>query len=81
MSKDQNDCTYLYFKSSGKWKYSGRGRFPFPSPEVDRSAIKRCNDGVMPGIMGDALDMVVIVVPDEDSAAAFAYPRMLKAVE
>ncbi|MDR5008262.1 hypothetical protein RGK87_04470 [Agrobacterium fabacearum] len=24
----QEDCTYLYFKESGKWKYEGRGFFP-----------------------------------------------------
>jgi hypothetical protein len=79
---EMNDCTYLYFKSSGKWKYDGRGRFPQnPNPdgswyEVDRDAIVREN-GSMPGISYHGNDIVVVIIPDEDCDVTTAYPRML----
>lgn len=80
-----DDCTYLYFKPSGKWKYDGRGRFPRnPNPngglyDVDRDAIIREN-GSMPGLAQSyrADDLVVVVIPDEDCDCKMAYPRMLK---
>lgn len=78
--RDNNDCTFLYFKPSGKWKYEGRGKFPHPPGEdyydVDRAAIQRENGG-MPGISTDGSDLVVIVMPDDACDAPLAYPRML----
>jgi hypothetical protein len=75
-----DDCTYLYFKPGGKWKYDGRGRFPRPQSEgwhdVDRSEIMRENQG-MPGITSDASDLIVVVVPDESCDVRSAYPRLL----
>lgn len=70
------DCTFLYFKETGKWKYDGRGIFP--DGDVTREAIARANGG-MPGISGDAKDMVVVVIPDDGCTTGFAYPRMLLA--
>jgi hypothetical protein len=80
MSTENHDCTYLYFKPGGKWKYAGRGVFPH-TLEVDREAIKHANGGKMPGISSGGEDYIIVLVPDEDSAAAFAYPRMLRAIE
>ena len=82
----KDDCTYLYFKPSGKWKYDGRGRFPRnPNTDkswynVDRDAIIREN-GSLPGLREGykAQDLVVVVIPDEDCDCAVAYPRMLLA--
>lgn len=75
-----SDCTYLYFKPSGKWKYEGRGRFPRPQSvgwhEIDRDEIMRENGG-MPGIVTRASDYVVVVIPDETCDVRSAYPRML----
>lgn len=75
------DCTFLYFKPGGKWKYDGRGVFPDNVLEIDREAIKRANGGKMPGIASVGEDYVIVLVPDDDSAAAYAYPRMLRALE
>lgn len=75
------DCTFLYFKPSGKWMYDGRGVFP-PNPigrgwtPVDRDAIKKANGGELPGVWtGDGL--IIVVIPDEDCHHAHAFPRML----
>ena len=77
----EEDCTYLYFNSSGKWKYEGRGRFPtyFGSgwQGVSRQTIVEEN-GRMPGVTGMAEGLVVVVCPDKDCENPFAYPRMLK---
>ncbi len=77
------DCTYLFFKPSGKWKYEGRGRFPRPQHdgwhEIDRAEIMRENGG-MPGIMGDGADYIIVVIPDDDCDVRSAYPRMLRPV-
>jgi hypothetical protein len=74
------DCDFHYFKASGKWKYSGEGRFPRPTGEgwyeVDRDAIIRENGG-MPGIISRAEDMVVVVAPRDNCDVQTAYPRML----
>jgi hypothetical protein len=80
MNDAKKDCTFLYFKPGGKWKYAGRGHFPH-TLEVDREAIKQANGGNMPGISSGGEDYVIVLVPDEDSAAAYAYPRMLRAIE
>ena len=79
-----NDCTFQYFKATGKWGYEGRGVFPRPPAgggyyEVDRAAIAAANNG-MPGISGDATHMFVIVLPDEDCDVNTAFPRMLKPI-
>lgn len=68
------DCTFLYFKPSGKWKYGGRG--VFPRGEVTQETIKAENNG-MPGITSDGSGYVLIVIPDENCLASFAYPRLL----
>ena len=74
------DCTFLYFKPSGKWKYEGRGRFPRPTADgyhtVNRDEIIREN-GSMPGVSTTADDLIVVVVPDEGCDVRSAYPRML----
>jgi hypothetical protein len=75
--KKDSDTTYLFFKESGKWKYEGRGWFP-KTWEVDRETIMAANGGRMPGIMSEGADYVIVVIPDEDSEAEFAYPRMIK---
>lgn len=79
------DCSFYYFKPSGKWKYEGRGRFPRPPErggyyEVDHDAIRREN-GSMPGLTegSDAKHMTIVVIPDENCAVATSYPRMIKA--
>jgi hypothetical protein len=78
---EPDDCTFLYFKAGGKWKYDGRGRFPRPQHDgwhdVNRDEIIRENGG-MPGITSRAADMVVVIVPDESCNVSSAYPRMLK---
>lgn len=78
----KHDCTFLYFKPGGKWKYEGRGVFPRPVDpgyfDMSREAIIRQN-GSMPGINGNALDLTVVVVPDESCDCVLAWPRMLKA--
>ena len=78
----KDDCTFLYFKPSGKWKYEGRGVFPRPPVsgeyyEVDHNAVFRANNG-MPGISSDGKSLTLVIVPDEDCTAKFAYPRMLQ---
>lgn len=70
------DCTYLYFKPAGRWQHGGRGVFPLDL-EVDRDAIIMANEGKMPGIISFGYDYVVVVIPDEDCDAPYAYPRML----
>jgi len=79
-----DDCTYLYFKPGGKWKYEGRGRFPRPLAagwhEMNRAEVIRENGG-MPGISSQAEDLVVVIVPDEDCDVRSAYPRMLLPVD
>lgn len=76
-----DDCTYLYFNPSGKWKYEGRGRFPRPQidgwHDVNRAEIIRENDG-MPGITSSGEDYVIIIVPDENCNVRSSYPRMLQ---
>lgn len=79
---DLPDCDFYYFKPGGKWKYEGAGFFPKGPPEggyyvVDRKAIYEANNG-MPGIMGDAEDLVVLVLPRDYCQVATAYPRLLK---
>jgi hypothetical protein len=69
------DCTVLYFKPTGKWKYEGRGFFP-RADNVNHDAIHNANGG-MPGISSDGKHFTVVVIPDEDCEAPFAYPRML----
>jgi len=75
-----DDCTFLYFKPSGKWKYDGRGRFPRPQAEgyheITRDEIIREN-GTMPGISSWANDLIVVVIPDDSCDVRSAYPRML----
>lgn len=77
----KGDCTFLYFKPSGKWKYEGRGRFPRPPIpgkyyEVDRTSIYLENGG-FPGINGLADGLTIIVIPDESCDVPTAYPHML----
>lgn len=80
MMKDTNDCTFLYFKpKSGKWKYEGRGMFP-RDLTVDHDAIYEANNG-MPGIIDDGKWLTVVVIPDEDCEAPYAFPRMIIAKE
>lgn len=80
------DCTFLYFKPGGKWKYDGRGLFPRPKDDgwhdVCRAEIMRENGG-MPGLADgyDAKDLTIIVIPDEGCDVPTAFPRMIKAVE
>lgn len=78
MSQGRLDCTYTYFKPSGKWYTTGRGRFP-RTDEVNRDTIiAEC--GEMPGLheRTRAGEFVVVVVPDDDCDAPLAYPRVLK---
>ena len=80
--KDEFDCTFLYFKSTGKWGYEGRGNFPRPPVEgeyydVDHDAVYRQNNG-MPGISSEGKGYTVIIIPDQDCAVSASYPRMLK---
>ena len=78
------DCTFQYFKAdSGKWKYEGRGVFPFGPTDagkystIDRAAIMQHNNGAMPGISGDGSDMIIVVLPDDDCTAKMSYPHMI----
>lgn len=81
MSDVKDDCSFLYFKPSGKWKYDGRGRFPRPTStgwhDVNRDEVIREN-GSMPGITSRAADLVVVIIPDDECNVSSAYPRMLK---
>jgi len=74
-----NDCTYLYFKPSGKWAYEGRGVFPDKRGyyEIDHDLIFEFNGG-MPGITGYGKHLTVVVIPDESCQCLGAYPRMIK---
>ena len=76
---DTSDCTFLYFKPAGKWKYKGRGIFP-REPFFKHDGIYEANNG-MPGITGDGKWLTVVVIPDEDCDAPYAFPRMIKAIE
>lgn len=82
------DCKFYYFKPGGKWKYEGEGVFPSHEnlglrPEVyynvDHDSIFKAN-GCMPGIIGDGKYLTVVVIPNEDCQAKWAYPRMIRAV-
>lgn len=78
-----DDCTFYYFKPGGKWKYEGRGVFPRPPKpgtyyEVNHDAIMKQNDG-MPGVLGDAKYMTIVVIPDEECSVPTAFPRMIMA--
>jgi hypothetical protein len=79
-TEKKDDCTFLYFKPTGKWKYEGRGRFPVLPDEgwypVDREAVIKENGG-MPGITTDAGSLIVVIIPDEECSSRFAYPRLL----
>ena len=79
---DMEDCTFLYFKPTGKWKYGGRGTFPDREGyyEITHDLIFEENNG-MPGIISDGKDLTVIVIPDDDCKSRAAFPRMIKAVE
>ena len=79
---NKSDCTFQYFKPSGKWAYEGRGVFPTGDGYfvVDHDAIHKANNG-MPGITGNGKHMIVVVLPDEDCNSDVAFPRMIKAVE
>lgn len=72
------DCTFLYFKSSGKWKYEGRGVFP-PEPFLGRDDIIRANGGALPGLRKGYLadDLIIVVCPDDSCEAQYAFPRIL----
>lgn len=76
------DCSYHYFNPSGKWKYDGRGRFPFDGAAygMTHETIAQANGGKMPGISSDGKFYTVVVIPDEHCAEKHAYPRMIKAV-
>ncbi|MBC7149025.1 MAG: hypothetical protein H5U22_06565 [Rhizobium sp.] len=75
---DNHDCTYLYFKPSGKWKYEGRGRFPTADVfSIKREHVIDENSG-MPGISSRGEDYFVIIIPDDGCAHPFAYPRMIQ---
>ena len=80
MTTEENDCDFLYFKPGGKWKYEGEGRWPRQQTpgwhEVDRAEIARENNG-MPGISGNATDLIVVVIPRESCTQTTAYPRLL----
>ena len=76
---DTSDCTFLYFKPSGKWAYEGRGMFP-REPFFGHDEIYEANSG-MPGITSDGKWFTVVVIPDEDCDAPYAFPRMIKGVE
>ena len=75
-----HDCTFLYFKPLGKWKYEGRGIFPRDF-EVNHNTIAAANGGQMPGINSDGKHMTVVVIPDENCEAPYAYPRMIQNTE
>lgn len=72
------DCLFMYFKPSGKYYAEGVGQFPNVSGEIDRQIIKDWNDGRLPGIMGEAKEFVIIVIPQPDCESSVAYPRMIK---
>lgn len=74
----EEDCTYVYSKESGKWKYEGRGFFPTADVfTVQREHVVAENGGT-PGISTLGDDMFVIIIPDDNCAHPFAYPRMIK---
>lgn len=77
-----DDCTFLYFKPTGKWRYDGRGTFPHREGyyEITHDLIFEENNG-MPGISHDGKDLTVIVIPDDDCKSTAAFPRMIKAVK
>jgi hypothetical protein len=82
---DDSDCTFEYFKpGSGKWMYSGRGRYPRAKEgeylKIDRSAIIKENDG-MPGINSNGQSLIVVVLPDDDCEAYASHPTLLHALE
>jgi hypothetical protein len=76
---DGYNCTFLYFKRSGKWYEDGRGMLPSEHP-LERKHIRDLNNG-MPGLSSTANSFIVVVVPDDDCNRPNAYPRLLPALE
>lgn len=74
------DCTFIYFKPSGKYYCEGRGQFPNTSNTITHKTIWEWNDGKMPGLIGNGNEFVVVVIPDSDCESDYAYPRLIHAV-
>ena len=75
------DCTYLYFKPSGKYYAEGIGQFPNTGETINRKVIMDWNDNKMPGIIGEAKEFVIVVIPYYTCESQYAYPRMIKELE
>lgn len=72
------DCKFIYFKPSGKFYTEGIGQFPNTPEQIYRKMIMQWNAGKMPGILGEAKEFVIVVIPDGDCKSDYAFPRMIK---
>lgn len=65
------NATFMTFKPSGKWAYSGRGwampmlweRFTHVE---QRHQLLNDNGGSVPGMNGNGVGYIIVVIPDED---------------
>lgn len=84
-AKRDGDCTFHYFKASGKWYATGRGLVPRgadgdPYHLVDHTSIRLANEGCMPGLgASNGHEFVVVILPDGDVDQRHCVPVMLNA--
>ena len=73
------DCQFVYFKPSGKFYASGTGQFPNQyCATMTREIIRQWSAGKMPGLVGEAKEFVIIVLPSDECKSDYAFPRMIK---
>lgn len=61
-------ATYYYFKSTGKWKYEGKGAdIPLAEFNLSHDRLRELNGGRMPGITSDGKSYIVVIVNDNTS--------------
>lgn len=71
MGVGKENATFYTFKQSGKWAYSGRGYASKSLWELFTHAGQRMqllddNGGSVPGMNGNGVNYIIVVVPDED---------------
>lgn len=78
-----SNCTFIYFKPSGKFYSSARGMAPtitqFISTTPTRELVIICNDSLdftAPGLSTNGSNFIIIIVPDEeiDHTVYLSYP-------
>lgn len=74
------NATFIAFKRTGKWKYTGRGYlsedvFKFFTRGERRAQVLEDNDGKFPGMSTAGEDLVWVIIGDE--YLTHGYPLML----